>query len=102
MRIDLIFTIDPITPEMAEWCNKQMFIEEVHEPPNIDYDQIRKYIKLSCCLCNEPFETFHDGQVHFLNSHQRNAFFRCCNILLDCTYDIVDHVKFHVDPNVYR
>lgn len=87
---------------MAEWCKKQLHIEEVGEPSNIDYEQIRKYIKLSCYLCNEPFETFLDGQIHFLYAHQRNAVYKCCHLLLDCTYDIVEHIKFHVDSNAFR
>ena len=96
-----IFPVE-ITPSMLEELERQLKTEEVFQTEKVDYDKIKQFMELICQICSEPFVTFDESQKHFLDCHKRAAFWKCCNLQLETDYHILDHMKYHDDPEFYK
>lgn len=80
---------------------KRLDASNCHEPHAVDTLTIRKHMDLACIICGEPFHSFESSHRHFLDAHQRNAIWKCCNLQLDTIQEISDHIRYHENPNEF-
>ncbi|XP_050324616.1 transcription factor grauzone-like [Bactrocera neohumeralis] len=68
-----------------------------------DYDEfIAKNFKLTCALCENPLENFRELKIHFREEHQTNGYVKCCGKKLIRRGVLVDHIKFHTNPEYFK
>lgn len=68
-----------------------------------DYDKfIAKNFKLTCALCENPLENFRELKIHFREEHQTNGYVKCCGKKLIRRGVLVDHIKFHTNPEYFK
>lgn len=63
-----------------------------------------KYVQMKCDLCsdNHEFNNYSDVRVHFLEVHQQKAYFICCNRKFTRIGRLLQHCKFHEDPEAFK
>ncbi|XP_073823764.1 uncharacterized protein [Musca autumnalis] len=72
---------------------------------NLDSDQdefIRRYIKITCYVCQKPFETFNLLRGHFQQEHTGSCYVVCCNLKHFNRTMLFDHLNFHIDPEYFK
>nr|XP_019933184.2 zinc finger protein Xfin-like isoform X2 [Aedes albopictus] len=71
---------------------------------NEEMDQyIRDHFTMTCELCNAIAPSFAQLSDHFLEFHPaEQPFVMCCNKRFIRRYDLLYHVKWHVEPNAFK
>lgn len=68
----------------------------------IDDETIAKYVSLVCELCTEVAHSFDALTEHFALKHNGTiAYVRCCGRKYDKRCKLVQHVQFHIDPDIF-
>lgn len=68
-----------------------------------DYDNfIATNFKLTCFLCEKPLENFRELKIHFREQHKTNGYVKCCGKKLLKRGVLVDHIKFHNNPEYFK
>lgn len=58
---------------------------------------------LECELCNQVFTNLTLLRKHFSIEHpKQKCFVTCCQRKLKHRFDIVEHIRFHIDPNTFK
>lgn len=53
--------------------------------------------------CNSIFETFEEAQTHYEYEHQdTNGYVKCCDLKLNEKRLVKDHIKWHLNPEVFK
>ncbi|XP_055701471.1 uncharacterized protein LOC129800826 [Phlebotomus papatasi] len=67
-------------------------------------ERIRKFFKLECSVCSNPFETYNELKSHAIKIHkdQKLAFIICCKKKLDNRTKIVNHLNHHAKVDAYN
>lgn len=75
-----------------------------HEQSHKERNQfLADNFKMSCDICKIPIETFKTLQKHFEDEHNKERpYVVCCNKKYFNRYNLVEHVRFHVDPNSFK
>lgn len=75
-------------------------------PTKTDHNEKDKFLKdnfkITCYLCNIPFETFFNMRKHFEEQHSERGHVKCCNKKFYRRSILVDHVHFHLNPNYFK
>lgn len=62
-----------------------------------------KYVQLKCDLCiDREFESFSDVQRHFWAEHEQNGYVRCCNRKFRRLARILQHCRWHENPEAFK
>lgn len=70
---------------------------------NNEKDQfLAENFKITCFICNIPFETFFAMRKHFEMKHNELGHIRCCNKKIYRRSILVDHVHRHLNPNYFK
>ncbi|XP_011190612.1 transcription factor grauzone [Zeugodacus cucurbitae] len=68
-----------------------------------DYDEfIAKHFTLTCFLCQTELENFRELKMHYREKHKTNGYVKCCGKKLLKRGVLVDHIKFHNDPEYFK
>ncbi|XP_055701474.1 zinc finger protein 501-like [Phlebotomus papatasi] len=67
-------------------------------------ERIKKFFKMECSVCSNPFETYNELKSHAIKIHndQKLAFIICCKKKLDNRTKIVNHLNHHTKPDAYK
>lgn len=67
------------------------------------YDHlISEYMDMHCEICKHPFGSLFEARRHYLKQHKRNsAAVKCCKRRIQMT-DILDHIQYHSNPNMFK
>lgn len=63
---------------------------------------IQKFFAMVCEICTEPLQSFAHAKNHFQSIHQRTVSLRCCQKPFTKLYRMVQHCRWHEDPNAFR
>lgn len=65
---------------------------------------ILKYIQMKCDICSDEheFDNYADVRLHFLEAHNQKAYFICCNRKFTRLGRLLQHCKFHEDPEAFK
>lgn len=64
---------------------------------------IAKHFKRTCDLCTVELKTLPDAIEHYRSEHQlEQGYLTCCRKIFRRSYLIVDHVRWHLNPNVFK
>lgn len=62
-----------------------------------------KYVQLKCDLCSDRvFRSFPDVQRHFWDEHEQNGYVRCCNRKFRRLARILQHCRWHENPEAFK
>lgn len=62
-----------------------------------------KYVQLKCDLCSDrEFRSFPDVQRHFWDEHEQNGYVRCCNRKFRRLARILQHCRWHENPEAFK
>lgn len=62
-----------------------------------------KYVQMKCDLCTErEFPSFSDVQRHFWAEHDQNGYVRCCNRKFRRLARILQHCRWHENPEAFK
>ncbi|XP_059619174.1 zinc finger protein 883-like [Phlebotomus argentipes] len=64
--------------------------------------KIEEFFKMDCNQCPEKFSRFKDLQAHYRSVHKRKGYILCCKVKLSRTARILQHIEFHMNPNVFK
>lgn len=76
-------------------------------PQTMDEETMKmvlKYIQLKCDLCcdEQEFDTYTEVRIHFLEAHKQKAYFICCNQKFTRLGRMIQHCKFHENPEAFK
>ncbi|KAM7346575.1 uncharacterized protein ACRADG_006451 [Cochliomyia hominivorax] len=58
---------------------------------------------LECDLCNQGFSNLTLLRKHFASEHpKQKCYVSCCQRKLKHRFDIVEHIRYHIDPNTFK
>lgn len=63
---------------------------------------IKEHIKLTCELCDYIGTGYMDVLSHYRHEHQTKGYLKCCDIKFNKRSILVDHIKYHLDSNVFK
>lgn len=82
----------PIASELAEYADKKNGID----------DLVAKYMNMTCDACDQSFETVQEGRDHYRIKHdKRPVIINCCDRRLRL-YHIRDHLRYHMNPDIFK
>lgn len=55
-----------------------------------------------CDVCDSPFESFIDAKRHHLEEHEQTGYMNCCGKRFSKLYRIMQHCKWHENPNAFE
>lgn len=58
--------------------------------------------KMTCFLCETPFETFSNVHKHFKEFHNEPGYIQCCDKKFFRRNVLIDHVNYHLNPNFFK
>lgn len=62
-----------------------------------------KYVEMKCDLCTQrEFPSFSDVQRHFWAEHDQNGYVRCCNRKFRRLARILQHCRWHENPEAFK
>lgn len=62
-----------------------------------------KYVQLKCDICSDrEFHSFSDVQRHFWAEHDQNGYVRCCNRKFRRLARILQHCRWHENPEAFK
>ncbi|CAD7013655.1 unnamed protein product [Ceratitis capitata] len=68
-----------------------------------EYDEfIEKNFKLTCFLCQKSLTDFRELKLHYREEHKTNGYVKCCGKKLLKRGVLVDHIRFHNDPEYFK
>lgn len=78
-----------------EYNKKSVDCEELKIPP---------YFDMSCDLCNAAFDSFQRVKKHYKMRHKiSKGYIKCCsNKKFYKRSSIIDHIKWHLNPNLFQ
>nr|XP_019539409.2 zinc finger protein Xfin [Aedes albopictus] len=69
-------------------------------------DAVQEYVSrnltLNCDTCSERSETFELLQRHSMMEHAKHATMVCCSVKFSDVSRFVDHIQYHLDPDLFR
>lgn len=57
---------------------------------------------MNCDICKDPLDSLLDAQNHYKDSHKQRGYLKCCNKKFSSAKMMLDHVKYHNDPDLYK
>lgn len=64
---------------------------------------IAKHFKSTCDLCPEQLSSLEQAKNHYRIDHQvHNGYLECCDKKFKKRCTLVDHVRWHLNPNVFQ
>lgn len=63
---------------------------------------IAEYFKIFCSICQIPADNFIALRKHFREEHKKRGFVICCKKKIFTRPILVDHIRFHLDPNFFK
>lgn len=63
---------------------------------------IQKFFTMVCEICTQSLQSFAHAKEHFQSVHQRSVSLRCCQKPFTKLYRMVQHCRWHEDPNAFR
>lgn len=70
------------------------------EPEQLD---IPDFFNMSCEKCPATFDSFKHTQTHYLEEHKiSKGYIRCCGMKLHYIGSFNEHIKWHLNPNLFR
>lgn len=77
---------------------------EMTDADGLDIEKrLGEYFEMKCELCAYQLNSLDDVQEHFKNVHNINrGFLKCCNKKFFMRRGIIEHIGWHVNPNVFR
>lgn len=66
--------------------------------------RVAEYFKMNCDLCGQQLDSLDNVQDHFSKKHKlkRGYLICCCNKKAKMRNSIIEHVQWHMDPNMFR
>lgn len=66
--------------------------------------KIRDFVEVKCHLCNIPLDSYFQLHKHFKATHpeHKKGFLMCCGRKFDRRYELIEHINFHIMPNLYH
>lgn len=66
--------------------------------------KIPPYFDMSCDLCNSAFDTFQEVKKHYRVKHKiSKGYVKCCsNKKFYKRTNVIDHIKWHLNPNLFQ
>lgn len=65
-------------------------------------DLVSKYLNMNCELCNHPLATLPEARAHYRSIHdQRSVLINCCDRRLRAS-NIRDHLRYHMNPDLFK
>lgn len=62
---------------------------------------IGEHFDLSCDHCSAELKTLKQTVDHYANEHGEDGYMKCCDMRLKLRFQVEDHVRWHLDPNVF-
>lgn len=68
-----------------------------------EFDKLApSFMHMECEVCKQPFTKLSEVRKHYRVKHkQRNVWMKCCQKRMDL-YDIIEHIRHHLDPEIFR
>lgn len=64
---------------------------------------IAEYFDLTCDLCSVELKSFKHAISHYSTKHKnKNGYLKCCGLKFKQKMHVVDHVRWHLDPSIFR
>lgn len=64
--------------------------------------KILEYFDMMCDLCSYKFNTLSQAKMHYQHLHDKQkGYLKCCNKKFYLKSRIIDHVNWHLNPNVF-
>lgn len=64
---------------------------------------VAEHFDLRCDLCTAELKTLSETLDHYADEHDLpNGYMKCCDLKLKFRFQVEDHVRWHLDPNVFR
>lgn len=90
------------TADSSEQKEKSKYTKTQEEIAQ-SWEVVLKYIQMNCGECERKYETFAEIRDHFSKNHRnKNPYVKCCNKRLNRLGVMMDHVKFHNDPEAFK
>lgn len=65
-------------------------------------DLVSKYMNMHCEICRHPLETLPEARQHYRSKHNQRSFnIKCCDRLLPASH-IRDHLRYHMNPDIFK
>lgn len=63
----------------------------------------KKYFDQKCELCGAQIDSFEMAKVHYLSEHENpDGYLRCCGNKIINKLEALDHIQWHIDPDIFR
>ncbi|XP_055317607.1 transcription factor grauzone-like [Sitodiplosis mosellana] len=78
--------------------------EENDEAEDVEYLKfIAEHFDMKCDFCETVFRGFYEAREHYKEAHNENrGYIKCCNTKLRARYTVRDHIKSHLEPEVFK
>lgn len=106
MTFELTLQIDILSAKDVDVTDTESNqpLEENADADELELEgKIADYFQMNCELCSENLQSMDDVQTHYKSKHNvSRRFLRCCNKKFNMRKRVIDHVRWHIDPNVFK
>lgn len=92
---------DEIVSDSEDIETKYAQLDDVDEATMADI--IAKHFERTCNLCPVDLKSFEQAVQHYRSEHNiARGYLSCCGLKLNKASSVRDHVRWHLNPNVFK
>lgn len=65
--------------------------------------RMTEFFEMNCDSCWHRFDSLNDAKSHYRSKHNiRKGYLKCCDKKFHLRSRIIDHINWHINPNVFQ
>lgn len=61
------------------------------------------FFDMTCDRCDNVFDSLEKALTHYIQEHNdQNGYIKCCDMQFSEMSLVKDHIKWHLDPNIFK